>query len=69
MEVDKEELTFTIENSNHASNKTNDNNKVGLLNAKKQLDLLYGNNYELIINSNPEVYVIKLKIKNLNNSL
>ncbi len=63
--VDKNAMTFTVENSNHALKKTKEHTGIGLENVKKRLELQYGDNYELNTKSNSQKYIVELKIKNL----
>ncbi|MFC0875253.1 sensor histidine kinase [Saccharicrinis sp. FJH2] len=58
-------LNFTVENTNHTSKKGEAKKKIGLINVKKRLDLIYRNNYDLIIESDKQTYSVKLKIKSL----
>ena len=67
LNVDKNTMTFTIENSNHALKRTKVNSRIGLKNVKKRLKLIYGGNYELTTKSNSQKYVVRLKIENLQN--
>lgn len=67
LNVDENMLTFTIENTNHALKKTNEITQIGLVNVKKRLELIYDGNYELKIESKVPKYIVKLKIKNLQN--
>jgi LytS/YehU family sensor histidine kinase len=65
LNVNENTMTFTIENTNHALNKTKVNTLIGLENVKKRLELIYGGNYELTTKSNSQKYVVRLKIKNV----
>jgi len=58
-------LEFSIENTKPAHSKISvDKNRdaIGLQNIKKQLDLLYPNNYNLDIKNNNDTYFVNLKI-------
>ena len=51
-----------VRNSRH-KNKNQVYGGVGLVNVRKRLDLIYGNNYTLIIDDcNPDEYIVKLKV-------
>ena len=67
LNVNENTMTFIIENSNHALNKTKGIKQIGLENVKKRLELIYGGNYELKTESKLPKYLVKLKIKNLRN--
>lgn len=66
LNVDKNVMTFTIENSNHALKKTKEHTGIGLENVKKRLELIYGDNYGLKSKSDSQKYNVELEIKNLN---
>jgi LytS/YehU family sensor histidine kinase len=63
--VDKDELLFRIENTNYDTDKTGTDSKKGLKNVKKRLDLIYGGDYGLNIESDNHSYVVELTIKSL----
>ncbi len=63
--VNKNSMTFIIENTNHTLKKKKGTNQIGLENVKKRLELIYGGNYELKTNSKSPQYIIELKIINL----
>lgn len=65
IEIEENELLFKIDNTNQDIKKTGTDLKVGLQNVKKRLDLIYGNNYDLIIKSNSQTYVVELTLKSL----
>ena len=67
LNVNENKMIFTIENTNHALNKTKGIKQIGLENVKKRLELIYGGNYELKTESKLPKYLVKLKIKNLRN--
>ena len=62
--VDDHQLHFTCANSK--ADKPNDERVreggVGLANVKQRLNLIYGKNYTLNIQDNPETYLVELKI-------
>lgn len=62
--VDDHQLHFTCANSK--ADKPNDervrDGGVGLANVKQRLNLIYGKNYTLNIQDNPETYLVELKI-------
>lgn len=60
----QEKNVFIFEISNTVSNDYAKKDKVtiGLPNIKKQLDLIYGSNYEMIINSESNLFRVNLKI-------
>lgn len=63
VEIQKHELTCSIINSKHAEQKTNRNNKysgIGLENVKKNLELLYKDNYTLNINETENEFQVFL---------
>ena len=58
-------IEFSIENTKPAHSKISVDKKrdsIGLQNIKKQLDLLYPNNYKLDIKNNSDRYSVTLKI-------
>nr|WP_319570193.1 histidine kinase [uncultured Draconibacterium sp.] len=65
IKIEGNELLFKIDNTNQDIKKTDTDLKVGLQNVKKRLDLIYGNNYDLIIKSDSQTYVIELTLKSL----
>ena len=67
LNVNKNAMTFSIKNTNHALKNTKGNSQIGLENVKKRLELIFGENYELKTISKSPKYVVKLKIKNLRN--
>ena len=66
LNIDKNAMTFTIENSNHTLKKTKEHTGIGLENVKKRLELIYGDNYGLKTKSDSQKYIVELEIKNLN---
>lgn len=60
----QEKDIFIFEISNTISNDyaKKDKETIGLPNIKKQLDLIYGSNYEMIINSESNLFRVNLKI-------
>jgi len=67
LDVNENDMTFSVENTNHALKNTKDNSQIGLENVKKRLELIYDRNYELKTISKLPKYNVKLKIKNLQN--
>lgn len=57
-------ILFTIKNTipNSSPVKENSNSSIGLLNVKKQLELLYPNSHELVIDHNEHHYSVRLKL-------
>lgn len=65
LEIEKQEVTITIENSKTASMPAPTGKKsggIGLVNVRRRLDLLYPNLYELNIDEDPNTYTVKLCI-------
>lgn len=61
----EEDVIFTIKNSipNATTHDSKENTGIGLKNVKKQLELLYPNNYQLKINKTASNYAVKLNLK------
>lgn len=57
-------FTFLISNSVANANEEKSNPSIGLKNIKKQLELIYGNNYNLEIEEKSNSFTVTLKIKN-----
>jgi Histidine kinase len=57
-----ENFVFEIRNSNPAKEKEEINSGIGINNSRKRLGLIYGDNYELKIESNEKVYYVLLSI-------
>jgi sensor histidine kinase YesM len=55
-------LKFTIKNSKDEDQNTV-NQGIGLKNVKRQLELIYGENYSLEIESESKVFFVKLTIQ------
>lgn len=55
-------MDVTVRNSNHPKNSSQQDSGIGIENAKKRLDLLYGKRYELGIQSVEEVFTVHLII-------
>jgi len=53
---------FEIENSISSFSQDVNKGNIGLTNIKKQLDLIYGNNYKLVINSQEKQFNVRLEI-------
>jgi len=65
IKADEHKIEFRLENTKPAiSDKNNNVNReaIGLKNIKKQLDLLYSNNYKLDVKNERELYSVNLKI-------
>jgi sensor histidine kinase YesM len=65
LEIEKQEINITIENSKTASMPAPSGKKsggIGLVNVRRRLDLLYPNLYELNIDEDPNTYTVKLCI-------
>ena len=60
LNVDENELNFTIENS--AIKKENSKNGIGLENIQKRLEMLYKNQYFLEILQEEKTFIVTLKI-------
>ena len=56
------ELNFNVVNSVHADIKPRKNSGIGIENARKRMELIYGNNFELSLVSNEKVFGVKLNI-------
>ncbi|PLX14670.1 MAG: hypothetical protein C0598_00710 [Marinilabiliales bacterium] len=56
-----DKLIFETENSNFNLNETGEKG-IGISNSKQRLDLLYGNNYNLTVIENKEIYKLHLSI-------
>ncbi len=65
--IDDNSLIFNVKNSNHRKKESEQPWGIGLENAKKRLDLLFGNEYKLDIVENDEMFTVNLTIplKNL----
>lgn len=63
IEIENDEMTLRIKNEK-VRNKTEsiDSEKIGLINAIKRMDLIYGKNYSLNIDDNSNAYKVVLKI-------
>lgn len=61
LKVEKEMLKFEIQNPTDGDNELKEG--IGLKNVKRQLDLIYGNHYDLDIFSESNVFKVKLLIK------
>ncbi|TRX71104.1 sensor histidine kinase [Carboxylicivirga sp. M1479] len=56
------ELEFSIRNSNHRSEAIVGESGIGTENARKRLDILYGNNYKLQEDCVDDAYIVKLNL-------
>lgn len=64
-EADKT-VHFECSNSRHASSQNSDYGGIGMENVRKRLDLIYDNNYKLVIeDNNPDRYRVILELKSL----
>ena len=64
--VDENTLLFKVENAIHQTIKNENNSKLGLMNVKKRLDLIYGKeDYGLHINAESKKHIVELTIKSL----
>ncbi len=59
---DSDKLIMEIRNSNHNGVTDKEASGIGNDNSRKRLDLLYGNSYNLDIQSNEDIYFVKLEI-------
>jgi len=59
---DDKRIKFIIENNYDLSRMNNPKVGIGLANARKRLDLIYGKNYELTINDRQGVYTVELTL-------
>ena len=63
IDVNDTRLNFDIRNSVHRRADKKKNSGIGIENARKRLDLIYGNSYELkIMDENKDVFEVKLNI-------
>ncbi len=53
-------INFEIENSVHEQKEKVANSGIGIKNTRKRLDLIYGENYSLTINNQPQLFNVKL---------
>lgn len=65
LKVEDDRLFFRIENTIHQFKNKVKSSELGLNNVKKRLDLIYGNDYQLDLESTKEYYLVELTIKNL----
>jgi len=56
------ELSFIIKNNNHKNNRVSQASGIGIANARKRLDLLYGDSYTLDIIDSHDEFAVNLKI-------
>ncbi len=61
-ELENEHLMFSCTNSKNVFSEINASGGIGLQNSRRRLDLLYKNNYYLIINETDNTFSVKLKI-------
>ncbi len=55
-------VTMRVLNSNHSSLMLNDKHGLGIINTRRRLDLIYGDNYTLDISEKEKIYLTTLKI-------
>ena len=66
LEVERNELIFTVKNSNFQSPKSDWNKKysgIGLVNVQKRLQLMYQDNYVLDIKEEKDTFTVLLKLE------
>ncbi|MFM8759100.1 MAG: hypothetical protein ACKODS_06090 [Methylophilaceae bacterium] len=61
LQGDEQQIDFTIEN-NYDPDQMKLTRGIGLANARKRLDLLYGKNYQLSIEDESGTYMVNLKL-------
>jgi len=61
LDGDEAQINFTIEN-NYDPSQMKSTHGIGLANARKRLDLLYGKNYQLTIRDESSTYTVNLKL-------
>ncbi len=61
-EVNDEEITISVVNSNHSDTVKCTRRGLGIPNSRKRLDLIYGNRYSLDISEQIDIYSVTLKI-------
>lgn len=59
--IEKDKVVFTCANSRHKE-REEDHRGMGLVNVKKRLDLLYGQDYTLSVNEKPDFYGLTMVI-------
>lgn len=62
LKVDDKKITFSALNNIAAQKKNKNENGIGLINLGKRLELIYKENYELIIVENEKEFKVELKI-------
>jgi sensor histidine kinase YesM len=63
LELQNGQLKMQIQNSKDEDDTPINSNGIGLRNVRRQLDLVYGQNYSLTISPEKETYTIELKIQ------
>jgi hypothetical protein len=58
----QDRLLFTVKNSKNDNNKITEFSGIGIGNARKRLDLLYGDNYHLDIIDNVDLFTVNLSV-------
>jgi hypothetical protein len=61
-EVESEHLIFTCKNSKNVFSEKDNNGGTGFQSSRKRLNLLYKDNYSLVVNENEETFSVKLRI-------
>ena len=62
LSYEPEQLTFEIKNINYQRNSENGRSGIGIENARKRLDIIYGKKYSLKIEDNIDDFGVILKI-------
>lgn len=60
--TDNNHLLVKVDNSIHQKSSTESASGIGIINARKRLDLLYGNNYQLEIREFGDTFAVQLKV-------
>lgn len=60
--TDNSHLLVKVDNSIHQKSATENASGIGIINARKRLDLLYGNNYQLEIREFEDTFAVQFKI-------
>ena len=64
LQIGNPSLSFSVHNKKHpgGSMKSTENTGIGIINAKRRLDLLYNHNYQLQITEDPSSFSVQLTI-------
>ncbi len=62
LQIEEEKLKLKITNSNYSKDAGHGYRGIGIINAKKRLDLLYGDKYDLSIYDENEEFIVNLSI-------